>query len=81
MDQKKFNEMFQKAMAEYRGKLQDNDSGEWSEKARQYAIEQGIFSGAGPGPDGQPNYMWQDFLTREQAAMLLYRFVEIHGLV
>lgn len=80
MDQEKFNEMFQKAMAEYRGKLQDNDSGEWSEKARQYAIEQGIFSGAGPGPDGQPNYMWQDFLTREQAAMLLYRFAEIHGL-
>ena len=24
--------------------------------------------------DGTTNYMWEDFLTREQAAQLFYRF-------
>ena len=30
--------------------------------------------------DGQPNMMWEDFLTREQAAQLLYRFARKYGL-
>lgn len=79
MDQTKFNEMFKTAMTEYRKELQDNDSGEWSEKARTWAIENGLIVGGGPGSDGQPNYMWGDTLTREQAAMLFYRFAQIMG--
>ena len=35
---------------------------------------------AGVAKDGQPNMMWEDFLTREQAAQLLYRFARKYGL-
>lgn len=80
MDQTKFNEMFKAAMSEYRKDLRDNDCGSWSEKARQYCIEKGIFAGGDPLPDGSPNYMWADFLTREQCAAVLYRFAQAHGL-
>ena len=79
MDQSKFNEMFKEAMRAYRKELQDNDCGAWSEAARQWAIENGIIAGGGIGPDGQPNYMWADTLTREQAVMLLYRFALFLG--
>ena len=79
MDQSKFNEMFKEAMRAYRKELQDNDCGAWSEAARQWAIENGIIAGGGIGPDGQPNYLWADTLTREQAVMLLYRFAQFMG--
>lgn len=79
MDQSKFNEMFKEAMRAYRKELQDNDCGAWSEAARQWAIENGIIAGGGIGPAGQPNYMWADTLTREQAVMLLYRFAQFMG--
>lgn len=79
MDQSKFNEMFKEATRAYRKELQDNDCGAWSEAARQWAIENGIIAGGGIGPDGQPNYMWADTLTREQAVMLLYRFAQFMG--
>lgn len=79
MDQSKFNEMFKEAMRAYRKELQDNDCGAWSEAARQWAIENGIIAGGGTGPDGKPNYMWADTLTREQAVMLLYRFAQFMG--
>ena len=79
MDQGKFNTMFREAMTSYRKELQDNDCGAWSEAARQWAIENGIIAGGGTGPDGQPNYMWADTLTREQAVMLLYRFAQFMG--
>lgn len=74
MDQERFNRMFAEAMKQYRSELRDNDCGGWSEAARQFVVEQGIFAGGGPDPDGQPNYMWEDLLTREQAAQLLYAF-------
>lgn len=80
MTQDKFNEMFGEAMRQYRQELRDNDSGDWSEAARRFVIDQGIFSGGAPGPDGQPNYMWEDLLTREQAAQLLYAFAQKFGL-
>lgn len=80
MDQEKFNQMFRTAMGEYRKELRDNDSGEWSEEARRFAVEQGIFAGSGTAPDGQPNYMWEDLLTREQCAQVLYRFAQKCGL-
>lgn len=80
MTQDKFNEMFDAAMRQYRQELRDNDSGDWSEAARKFVVERGIFAGGDPGPDGQPNYMWEDLLTREQVAQLLYAFAQKFGL-
>ena len=80
MTQEQFNKMFATAMQQYRQELRDNDSGEWSRKAREYAVKEGIFAGGGAGADGQPNFMWEDFLTREQAAQILFRFAQTHGL-
>ena len=31
-------------------------------------------------PNGEANFMWQDFLTREQFATVLYRFAQKFGL-
>ena len=80
MDQSKFNQMFRTAMAEYRNSLRDNDSSTYSEAARRYVVEKGIFSGSGTAPDGQPNFMWENLLTREQCAQVLYNFALKHGL-
>lgn len=74
MDQEKFNQMFNTAMQQYRHELRDNDCGDWSDAARKFVIDHGIFAGGDPGPDGQPNYMWEDLLTREQCAQVLYAF-------
>lgn len=80
MTQTEFNEKFKIAMNEYRKSLQDNDCGEWSAEAREWAIRVGLFAGNGTTVDGQPNMMWADPLTREQAAVLFYRFAKEHGL-
>lgn len=80
MDQDKFNKMFETAMQQYRQTLRDNDCGSWSQEARRFVVEHGIFAGGDPDPDGQPNYMWEDLLTREQAAQLLYTFAKKCGL-
>lgn len=61
----------------YRKELQDNDCAEWSKEAREWAVSVGLFAGDG---SAEPNYMWEDFLTREQAAVLLYRFAKMAGL-
>lgn len=73
-------EKFKEYMTRYRKELQDNDKGEWSEEARAWAIKVGLFAGNGTDINGEPNYMWQDFLTREQAAQLFYRFARDHGM-
>ena len=80
MDQEKFNQMFKTAMDSYRKELRDNDSGAWSEAAREYAVSSGLFEGSGTTPDGKPNFMWEDLLTREQVAQLFYRFAQRNGL-
>jgi hypothetical protein len=81
MDQDKFNKMFTTAIQQYRQELRDNDCSPWSQKARQFAVDNGIFAGGDPGPDGQPNFMWEDLLTREQCAQVLYAFATKFGLV
>lgn len=80
MDQSKFNEMFKVAMTAHQKELQDNDCGEWSREAREWAIRVGLFAGNGTTADGQPNYMWASSLTCEQAAQLFYRFAQQNGL-
>lgn len=73
----KFNQMFDTAMQQYRKKLRDNDSGTWSQEARKFVIDEGIFVGSGTAPDGTPNFMWEDLLTREQCDQVLYRFARL----
>lgn len=79
--QDKFNEMFKVAMAAYRSELQDNDCGNYSADGRRFVIENGLLVGGSPLPDGTPNYMWQDFLTREQFSTVLMRFAEKFGMI
>lgn len=81
LTQDKFNEMFKVAMAAYRAELQDNDCGNYSAEGRQFVIDKGLLVGGDPLPDGSPNYMWQDFLTREQFATVMYRHAKAFGLV
>lgn len=80
MTQDKFNEMFKNAMTAYRQSLQDNDSGQWSQQARDWATKVGLFAGSGTTSQGEPNFMWEDLLTREQAAQLFYRFAQQNGM-
>lgn len=70
---------FKKLMNEYRAELRDNDCGDWSKDAREWAISTGLFAGSGNLPDGTPNYMWADMLTREQAAQLFYNYAKKMG--
>lgn len=70
---------FKELMKEYRAELQDNDCGTWSKDAREWAIANGIISGTGNNANGEPNYAWADQLTREQAAVLFYRFAKLMG--
>lgn len=70
---------FQRMWLEMRKELQDNDSEDWSQEARNWAVETGLIRGGDPLPDGSPNYMWEDLLTREQMVMLLYRFAGMLG--
>lgn len=81
MTQDKFNEMFMVAMAKYRAELQDNDCGDYSDAGREFVVNRGLMVGGSKTPEGEPNYMWQDFLTREQFATVLCRFAELFNLV
>ncbi len=71
-----FKELFQ----EMRTELQDNDSGDWSAEARQWAYNKGLIAGNGTVVNGKPNCMWQDFITREQCVTMLYRLAQIMGM-
>lgn len=65
-------------MDQYRTELRDNDSGEWSKEAREWAVNAGIVNGSGE-INGLPNYMWEDLSTREQLITVLYRFAKAIG--
>lgn len=71
---------WKKYMEQYRTELRDNDSSTWSQQARDWAIKIGLVSGGGTMPDGTPNYMWEDPLTREQLVAILYTFAKLFGL-
>ena len=72
---------FAKLFREMRKELQDNDCSDWSMEARDWAIKNGIVQGGGSLPDGTPNYMWSDFVTREQFVTMLYRFADTIGAI
>ena len=75
MDVARFKEMF----SEMRSELQDNDCGSWSQAAREWAVNTGLIAGSGEVINGEPNCMWQDFMTREQMETVLYRFAQLMG--
>lgn len=75
MDVNRFGQL----MSEYRKELQDNDCSNYSAEARAWAIKNKIIAGGTPLPSGEANYMWGDFLTREQMVTLLYRFAKYMG--
>lgn len=75
MDVERFKELW----LEMRKDLQDNDCSSWSQASRQWATSNGLINGSGITQSGEPNYMWNDLLTREQAAALLYRFAQLIG--
>lgn len=79
MTEVQVKEICKQVMVESRKELQDNDCGSWSKDARDWATSIGLISGGGTLPDGQPNYMWADTLTREQAAALFFRFAQMMG--
>jgi len=81
MTEAQVKEICKGVIAEQRKELQDNDCGTWSKEARDWAINCGLISGGGTLPDGTPNYMWADQLTREQAAALFFRFAKMMGKV
>lgn len=66
-----FTSLFQ----EFRKELQNNDASLWSEDARQWATSKKIFVGSGITSTGELNYMWRDFVTREQMVTVLYRLI------
>lgn len=70
---------FEKLMQDYIAELNDNDSGEWSEEARLWAIENGLVNGIGNGTDGKPNYAWEAPVSREQLVTILHRFAKVIG--
>lgn len=74
-DSKKFEE----AWLAYRKTLQDNDAGQYSQEARNWATSIGLIAGNGTEINGQPNCMWGDILTREQFVTVLYRFAQMIG--
>ena len=76
-DENMTNETFKKLFDEMRKELQDNDSGAWSKEARDWATKEGLINGNGTEINGEPNCMWQDFLTREQLAAVLYKFYKM----
>lgn len=75
MDVKRFEELWH----EMRQGLQDNDAGQWSQEARDWAVNVGLIAGNGTTVNGEPNCMWQDMMTREQFVTVLYRFAQLMG--
>lgn len=71
-------DQWKKFMEQYRSELQDNDSGSWSQEARDWAVNTGLVTGGGQ-INGLPNYMWEDLATREQLITVLYRFAKSLG--
>ena len=75
-DEMDLNE-FVRLFDDLRKSLQDNDCGAYSQEAREWALRKGLIAGNGTIINGNPNCMWQDFLTREQFVTVLHRFYQL----
>ena len=70
---------FEALLREHEKRLEDNDAGAWSEKAREWAVANGIVNGIGYLADGTPNYAWEAPVSREQLVTILHRFAKFIG--
>ena len=77
MDSKEFKKLWN----EMRKDLQDNQCSGFSAEARNWSVKNGLIQGNGQTVNGEPNYMWEDILTREQFITVLYRFAKLMGKV
>ena len=75
MDVKEFKELW----LEMRKDLKDNDSSSYSAEARDWAIKNKLIQGNGETIDGEPNYMWEDVIDRQQFITVLHRFAKLIG--
>ena len=73
------SERFKELWLEMRKELQDNDANEYSKEARDWAIKTGLIKGGTTLINGEPNYMFEDIVTREQLITVLYRFAQMIG--
>lgn len=73
MTVKQFAELFM----ELRKGLHDNNCQNYSLTARNWAVAKGLIVGGGTLENSEPNYMWQDFITREQMVTVLHRFAQL----
>jgi hypothetical protein len=67
---------FKKLYAQMRKEWQDNDSSDYSAEARKWVVDKGIIKGTA---NDTFNGAWEDVLTREQMATMLYRFAQAIG--
>lgn len=70
MDLDKFKALW----LEMRKELQDNDSSEYSQEAREWAVSNGLVQG-----DESGSCMWEDLMTREQFITVLHRYHLLTG--
>ena len=70
-------EAFADLFNEMRNGLRTNTSGAYSAEARAWALRTGLIAGNGILINGEPNCMWQDYLTREQLVTVLHRFYQM----
>jgi len=72
-DEDMTNEKFAEMFTTYLKSLQNNDASPYSAEARNWAIKNSLIYGNGESINGEPNYMWPSFITREQFITLMYR--------
>lgn len=70
-------EQFISIFMELRDGLRNNQCNEYSLEARNWAVAKGLIVGSGTLENGEPNYMWLDFITREQLVTVLHRFAQL----
>lgn len=79
MSKDDFRQLWRECMEEYRKERRDNDTqyGDGSKSAREFVVKNAIINGDSLK---DPNFMWEDFLTREQAAIIITNLCERFGL-
>ena len=64
------SESFDRLIAEHYEKLRSKEPSEWSKEAREFCEKHGIILG-----DGNGNFAYRSFVTREEIAEIAYRIV------
>lgn len=69
-NEKMTGESFERLIAEHYEKLREKEPDEWSKQAREFCEKNGIILG-----DGNGNFAYKSFVTREELAEIAYRIV------